>query len=115
MTALDNPKILFTASLEMGYGAAMSHGELLSLRGGTSADMHQAEYFHTLLDSEMIELRARLDQHLATMARYEHVGDVAGARRVRHMVRSLEGELRNVDRMVQALRVRMAAPVRARR
>ena len=78
------------------------------LRGG---DVQQAEYFLRLLDLRKSEACELLETHLDSLARLQRAGDLTGVRRRRQIVKAFESELRTLDRMLVALRIRLGLPV----
>jgi hypothetical protein len=79
------------------YGTAMAY---------SSADEKQAEHFVRLLDGQLAELRAKLDDQRRALVRYEHIGDMSGVRRKRRIIKALDSDARTVKRMCNALRFR---------
>ena len=77
---------------------------------GESADIKQAEYFKQLLDHRKSEVCERLEAELDALERVQRTGCADGVRRHRRMVNALEAELRTIDRLVLALRVRLGMP-----
>ena len=75
-----------------------------------SADAQQAEYFWRLLDSRKAEVCELLEAELDALENVKRTGCLVGVRRHRRAVRALEAELRTVDRMLLALRVRLGLP-----
>ena len=71
------------------------------------ADTEQAQVFHTLLAERREELCDRLDQQAVKLARYEHSRDSAGARRKRLRIKEIGAEIRDIDRMMQGLKVQL--------
>jgi hypothetical protein len=71
------------------------------------ADTKQAQVFHTLLAERRAELCDRLDQQAVKLARYEHSRDSAGARRKRLRIKEIGAEIRDIDRMMEGLRVQL--------
>jgi hypothetical protein len=74
------------------------------------ADLDQAEYFLRLLDRQKVEVCEALEAELDALARFQRAGDLAGVRRKRRIVKALEAELRTVDQLLIALRVRLGMP-----
>ena len=68
-----------------------------------SADRRQAEYFRRLLADQRAQVSDELSGHAASLARYQQVGDLAGVRRLRRIVRANETELMTLDRLIFAL------------
>jgi hypothetical protein len=77
---------------------------------GESADTKQAVYFKQLLDRRKSEVCELLETELDALARVQRMGCAAGVRRHRRTVNALEAELRTIDRLVLALRVRLGMP-----
>ena len=75
-----------------------------------TADAQQAEYFRQLLDHRKVEVCDLLEVELDALARVQRTGSTVGLRHHRKMVRALEAELRTVDRLLLALRVRLGLP-----
>jgi hypothetical protein len=71
------------------------------------ADAEQAEMFHTLLAGRRAELCDHLDQQAVKLARYEQGRDSAGIRRKRLRIKEIGAEIRDIDRMMQGLRVQL--------
>jgi hypothetical protein len=74
------------------------------------AEMRQAEYFWRLLDGRKSQVCELLEAQLDALARFQHAGDLAGVRRHQRIVKVLASEVRTVDRMLLALRVRLGWP-----
>jgi hypothetical protein len=89
----------------------MSEGaEIASFPMLRDADGMQAEYFWRMLDGRKAEVCELLETQLDALARYQRAGDLAGVRRHKRIVKNLESEVRTVDRMLLALRVRLGLP-----
>jgi hypothetical protein len=73
-------------------------------------DLRQAEYFRQMLDGRKAEICEQLEAELDALARFQSAGDAARAGRHRRLVKALESELRTVDRMLLAVRVRLGLP-----
>jgi hypothetical protein len=73
-----------------------------------SADEKQAEYFVRLLDGQLAELRAKLDDQRRALVRYEHIGDMSGVRRKQRIIKALDSDARSIERMCNALRFRLS-------
>jgi hypothetical protein len=71
-----------------------------------SADRTQAEYYRKLLDDQQTQIHKELTGHAATMARYQHVGDLSGVRRMRRLVRAKETELNTIGYLIRGLDAR---------
>jgi hypothetical protein len=76
-----------------------------------TADLQQGHYFHELLSHERAELDERIQELHAELARLDRVGDVAGVRSNRRIIKALESEGRLIDRMRNALRARLTERV----
>jgi hypothetical protein len=63
--------------------------------------------FHTLLAERRAELCERLDQQAVKLARCERSCDSAGVRRKRLRIKEIGAEIRDIDRMMQGLRVQL--------
>lgn len=70
-------------------------------------DVAQAEVFRSLLAERRGELCDRLDEQAIELARYERGHDSAGARRHRLRIKEIGTEIREIDRMMHALTVRL--------
>lgn len=75
-----------------------------------SADRRQAEYFRRLLDDQRAQISFELSGHAASLARYQQVGDLAGVRRLRRIVRAKETEIMTLDGLISALDNRFGPP-----
>jgi hypothetical protein len=75
-----------------------------------TADLQQAEYFLRLLSSRKAEVCELLEVQLDALERVRDAGCLDGVRRHRRSVNTLEAELRALDRMLVALRVRLGLP-----
>jgi hypothetical protein len=82
-------------------------GRFVTLSAEQEADIQQAEVFHTLLAERRAELCGRLDEQAIKLARYERGADSAGIRRKRLRIKAIGAEIRDIDRMVQGLRVQL--------
>jgi hypothetical protein len=71
-----------------------------------SADLCQADYFRKLLDDQQTQVQHELTGHAATLARYQHVGDLNGVRRMRRLVRAKETELNTIAYLIRGLDLR---------
>ena len=78
--------------------------------GRPDADMQQAEYFWRMLDGRKAEICDLLEGQLDALASFQRAGDLGGVRCHRRIMEALESELRTVDRMLLALRVRLGLP-----
>jgi hypothetical protein len=82
-------------------------GELVGLDSyRRSADLCQAEYYRKLLDDQQTQIHQELAGHAATLARYQHVGDLAGVRRMRRLMRAKEAELNTIGFLIRGLDMR---------
>jgi len=72
--------------------------------------MLQAEYFWRLLDRRKAEVCELLEPHLDALARLQRAGDLAGVRRERRIVKAFQAEVRTIDGILRALRVRLGLP-----
>jgi hypothetical protein len=70
-------------------------------------DIAQAEVFRSLLAERRAELCDRLDEQAITLARDERCDDSPGARRKRLRIKEIGAEIREIDRMMNALIVRL--------
>jgi hypothetical protein len=73
------------------------------------ADREQAHYFGGVLSGQRAELDQRLDGLYLEVTRLDGMGDAAGVRHKRQLIRSIESEVRTIDRMQTALRLRLEA------
>ena len=71
------------------------------------ADIQQAQVFHSLLAERRAELCDHLDQQAVKLTRYEHRRDSNGARRKRLRIKEIGAEIRDIDRMMHGLTVRL--------
>ncbi len=71
------------------------------------ADVAQAQIFHSLLAQRRAALCDHLDQQAERLARYERSRDSAGVRRKRLRIKEIGAEIRDIDRMVHGLTVRL--------
>ncbi len=76
-----------------------------------SADVAQAQVFHTLLCERRAALCDRLDQQAVKLVRDEQSRDSAGVRRKRLRIKEIGAEIRDIDRMVQRLTVHLLRDV----
>jgi hypothetical protein len=93
------------------YGVAM-HGQagVVALPAERDAEAAQAEYFLAMLNHHRVAVCQRLEAHLDALARSQGTGDECARRRRRRVTEALESELRMIDRMRLALRVRLGLP-----
>jgi hypothetical protein len=70
----------------------------------------QAEYFLGLLEGRKREVCELLESQLDDLTRLQRKGCLVAIRRKRRIVKELEAEVRTVDRMLVALRVRLGLP-----
>jgi hypothetical protein len=77
-------------------------GRIVTWAADREADTQQAQVFHSLLAE-----RRRLDEQAIKLARYEQSRDSAGARRKRGRIKEIGAEIRDIDRMMQGLRVQL--------
>ena len=76
-----------------------------------SADLRQAEYFLQLLDSHKAEVCELLEAELDALEGVQRTGCcLVGVRHHRQRIKAFEAEIRMVDRMLLALRVRFSMP-----
>jgi hypothetical protein len=71
------------------------------------ADIQQAQVFHSLLAEQRVELCDRLDEQAIKLVRYEQNRDWNGARRKRRRIKQIGADIRDIDRMMRALRSRL--------
>jgi hypothetical protein len=72
-----------------------------------AADREQAYRFDEMLGQQRAELGERLDELHEQATKLDSIGDQAGVRRTRRIIRPLETEVRTIDRMLRALRIRL--------
>jgi hypothetical protein len=101
-------------SIRLSVGSPASYltsvtngGRFVTLPVERQADAEQAEMFHTLLAERRAELCDRLDQQAVKLARHEQGRDSAGIRRKRLRIKEIGAEIRDIDRMMQGLRVQL--------
>ena len=82
-------------------------GRIVTWAAEREADTQQAQVFHSLLAERRAELCDRLDEQAIKLARYEQSRDSAGARRKRDRIKEIGAEIRDIDRMIQGLRVQL--------
>ena len=83
------------------------NGRAVMLPVDRGADIHQPEVFCGLLAERRAQLCDRLDEETTRLARYELSRDSFGARFSRQWIREIGTEIREIDRMTHALRVRL--------
>lgn len=76
-----------------------------------SADVAQAQLFHTLLSERRATLCDRLDQQAVKLVRDEQSRDSAGVRRKRLRIKEIGAEIHDIDRMVRRLTVHLLRDV----
>jgi hypothetical protein len=74
---------------------------------GREADIQQAEIFHALLAQRRAALCELLDQQAIQLGRAERREDIAGVRSKRLQIKEIGAEVREIDRMMLALRSRL--------
>jgi hypothetical protein len=84
-------------------------GRIVTSAANHQADIEQAQVFHSLLAQQRVELCDRLDKQAIKLARYEDSHDTAGARRKRRRIKEIGADIRDIDRMMHALRSRLGA------
>jgi hypothetical protein len=100
--------------MDGSYGVGMrGQAEVVALPIDRVAEIRQAEYFLTLLDHQKTEVGERLEAQLDALARPECADNLFDVRRRRRVVDALKSELRMIDRMRHALRVRLGLPTPA--
>ena len=72
------------------------------------AELQQAHYFDALLGRQRAELDELLDHLHAELSHLDRIGDVSESRTKRRLIKALEAEVRSIDRMRKALRLRLA-------
>lgn len=72
-----------------------------------AADREQAYRFDEMLGQQRAELGERLDELHEQATKLDSIGDHAGIRRTRRIIRALETEVRTIDQMLRALRIRL--------
>lgn len=88
-------------------GAVTNGGRIVTWAEDRRADIRQAEIFHSLLAEQRAELCDRLDEQATKLARYEQNHDTDGSRRKQLRLKQIGAEIRDVDRMMHALRSRL--------
>jgi hypothetical protein len=74
----------------------------------SGADRQQARYFDELLGCHRAELDQRIDGLSAQVSKMDRIGDDARvSRRTQRTIRALERDVRGIDRMRDALRLRL--------
>ena len=86
---------------------ALKWGRIVTWAADREADTQQAQVFHSLLAERRAELCDRLDEQAIKLARYEQSRDSARARRKRGRIKEIGAEIRDIDRMMQGLRVQL--------
>ena len=71
------------------------------------ADVAQARIFDSLLAQRRAALCDHLDLHAERLTRHERNRDSAGVRRKRLRIKEIGAEIRDIDRMVHELTVRL--------
>jgi hypothetical protein len=71
------------------------------------ADVAQAQIFHSMLAARRAVLCEHLDLQAERLARHERNRDSAGVRRKRLRIKEIGAEIRDIDRMVHGLMVRL--------
>ena len=92
------------------YVVPMSKGVEVVSVPALSNDLRQAEYFWRLLDSRKAEVCELLEAELDALEGVQRTGCLVGVRHHRQRVKAFEAEIRGVDRMLLALRVRFGMP-----
>jgi hypothetical protein len=73
----------------------------------SSADRQQARYFDELLGCHRAQLHQRIDGLSAQVSKMDRIGDDARViRRTQRTVRALKRDVRRIDRMRDALKLR---------
>lgn len=91
----------------MGYFTCVTKGANSHVAGEREADIQQAQVFHSLLAARRVELCDRLDAQAIQLAGYERKCNSAGVRRKRIRIKEIGADIRDVDRMMHALRSRL--------
>jgi hypothetical protein len=68
-----------------------------------NADVQQAKYFLGVFGEQHAEVAERLAHHRTELMMYEHVGDLAGVHCTRQVIRALEKEAFDIQRIVTSL------------
>ena len=89
------------------YGTPVITGGRLAALPQREADIRQAEVFHALLAQRRTELCDRLDLQATQLARDERSHDTAGVRRKRLRIKETGAEIREIDRMLRGLQIRL--------
>ena len=82
-----------------------NRGQIVTLPIERGADIAQPEVFRSLLAQRRVELCDRLDEQAIKLARYQRGHDCAGAQRKRLRIKQTGAQIREIDRMMEALRV----------
>jgi hypothetical protein len=91
-----------------GYLTSVTNGgRFVTLPMERQADAEQAQVFHTLLAERRAELCDLLDEQAIKLSRYARSHDTAGVRRKRRRIKEIGAEVRDIDRMMQGLRVQL--------
>lgn len=75
------------------------------------ADREQAHYFNELLGRQRAELNERLDALRAQVMQLDRAGDTTAVRHKQRVIKALESEVRVIDRMRNALSLRLSGQV----
>ena len=90
-------------------------GRFVTFEVERKADVERARVFKSLLAQRRAELCELLDERAIKSARYERSSDTAGVRRKRRRIKEIGAEVRDVDRMMHGLRVRLLGVQQQRR
>jgi hypothetical protein len=82
-------------------------GRIVTLLAEREADILQAQVFHSLLAEQRVELCDRLDEQAIKLVRDEQNHDSDGAGRKRRRIKQIGADIRDIDRMMHALRSRL--------
>ena len=104
------PRLVDIGLVDIRFRSVWSETPGSSMAPPPSADLQQAEYFWRILDSRKAEVCERLEAEFDALARVNRAGCLEGSRRHRRAVKTLEAELRTLDRMLVALRVELGLP-----
>ena len=99
-----------------GYRTSVSSpGQTVRLPIKREADVAQAKCFHSLLAERRAELCDHLDEQAVKLARCERSGDIVTLARNRQRIKDIGAEIRDIDRMLHSLQVRLLAVQRKQR
>ena len=98
-----------------GYFTAVTVGErIVASPVEFSAQIRQAEVFYSSLAQLRAEVCDQLDEQARKLAHYERVHDAEGVLRQHRRITAIGAEIREIDRMMHALGVRLTDRKRVR-